>query len=136
MIRDEITEYKCPNCGKPMVRKSGRFGAYLACSDPTTCKTTQRLNKEGNPLPPKPKPEPTGVKCYKCKGGELVIRSSKRGPFLGCNRFPRCRTIVSMKSLDRLKELQARGEWPPETPERAKEILGETKSAKTVAAKK
>jgi DNA topoisomerase-1 len=136
MIRDELTEHKCPTCGKPMVRKSGRFGAYLACSDQTTCKTTQRLNKEGNPLPPKPKPEPTGVKCYKCKGGELVIRSSKRGPFLGCNRFPRCRTIVSMKSLDRLKELQARGEWPPETPEKAKEILGEAKGAKAVAAKK
>jgi DNA topoisomerase-1 len=136
MMQDEISEHKCPNCGKPMVRKSGRFGAFLGCSDYPTCKTTLRLDKEGNPLPPKEKPESTGVKCHKCKEGEMVIRKSKRGPFLGCNRFPRCRTIVNLKGLDRLKELQARGEWPPRTSEQAKEILDEMKSAKPVAAKK
>jgi len=130
MVQDEVSEHKCPNCGKPMLRKNGRFGAFLGCSDYPTCKTTLRLDKEGNPLPPKEKPQSTGIKCHKCKEGELVVRKSKRGPFLGCNRFPRCRTIVSMKSLDRLKELQARGEWPPDTPEKAKEILGETKSPK------
>jgi DNA topoisomerase-1 len=136
MVRDEVSEHKCPNCGKPMVRKSGRFGAFLGCSDYPTCKTTLRLDKEGNPLPPKPKPESTGVKCHKCKEGELVIRKSKRGPFLGCNRFPRCRTIVNIKGLERLKELQARGEWPPQTPEQAQEILNEMKSSKPVAAAK
>jgi len=139
MIQEEVTEHKCPNCGKPMIRKNGRFGAFLGCSDYPTCKTTLRLDKEGHPLPPKEKPQSTGIKCHKCKTGELVIRKSKRGPFLGCNRFPKCRTIVSAKSLDRLKELQARGEWPPQDPERAKELLGETKTpkaAKAVAAKK
>jgi len=136
MVQDEVSEHKCPNCGKPMVHKSGRFGAFLGCSDYPTCKTALRLDKEGNPLPPKEKPDPTGIKCHKCKSGELVVRKSKRGPFLGCNRFPKCRTIVSTKSLDRLKELQARGEWPPADPERAKEILGEAKAGKDVAAKK
>ncbi len=136
MVQDEISEHKCPNCGKPMVHKNGRFGAFLGCSDYPTCKTTLRLDKEGNPLPPKPKPDPTGIKCYKCKSGELVVRQSKRGPFLGCNRFPRCRTIVSAKSMDRLKELQASGEWPPKDPERAREILDELKSDKAVATKK
>jgi DNA topoisomerase-1 len=136
MVQDEVSEHKCPNCGKPMVHKSGRFGAFLGCSDYPTCKTALRLDKEGNPLPPKEKPDPTGIKCHKCKSGELVVRKSKRGPFLGCNRFPKCRTIVSTKSLDRLKELQARGEWPPADPERAKEILGEAKAGKAVAAKK
>jgi DNA topoisomerase-1 len=142
MLQDEVSEHKCPNCGKPMIRKNGRFGAFLGCSDYPTCKTTLRLDKEGNPLPPKEKPESTGIRCHKCKMGELVLRKSKRGPFLGCNRFPKCRTIVSAKSLDRLKELQARGAWPPDNPDRAKEILGEAKASKaakatkTVAAKK
>jgi DNA topoisomerase-1 len=131
MMQEEVTEYKCPNCGKPMVRKNGRFGAFLGCSDYPTCKATLRLDKEGNPLPPKEKPQSTGIKCHKCKTGELVVRKSKRGPFLGCNRFPKCRTIVSAKSLDRLKELQAQGQWPPEDPEHAKELLGETKTPKT-----
>ncbi len=136
MMQDEVSEHKCPKCGKPMIRKSGRFGAFLGCSDYPTCKTTLRLDKEGNPLPPKPPAEATGIKCHKCKSGELVIRKSKRGPFLGCNKFPRCRTIVSAKGIDRLKELQAAGEWPPKDPQRAQEILNEFKSEKAAAAKK
>ncbi len=84
----------------------------------------------GQPLPPKPPAESTGIKCHKCKTGELVIRQSKRGPFLGCNKFPRCRTIVSAKGIDRLKELQAAGEWPPKDPQRAQEILNEIKGEK------
>jgi DNA topoisomerase I len=136
MTQDQVTEHKCPNCGKPMVVKNSRFGSFLGCSDYPTCKTTLRLDKEGNPLPPKPKPQSTGIKCHKCKSGELVIRESKRGPFLGCNKFPRCRTIVSAKAIDRLKELQAAGQWPPGDPQRAQEILNELKAAKTAAAKK
>ncbi len=31
-----------------MVRKSGRFGAFLGCSDYPQCKTTQKLDKQGN----------------------------------------------------------------------------------------
>ena len=87
-------------------------------------------------MPPKPQPEATGVKCHKCRQGELVIRQSKRGPFLGCNRFPRCRTIVAVAQLDRLKELQSAGQWPPDSPEKADQILGKTKEKKAVAAKK
>jgi len=127
MLKEEVTEHKCPKCGKPMIHKNGRYGPFLGCSDYPECKTTLRLDKEGNPLPPKPAPEPTGVKCHKCKQGELVIRQSKRGPFMGCNRFPRCRTIVSMKQLDHLKELQAEGKWPPDSLEKADELLGRTK---------
>jgi len=128
MIEQKISEHECPECGKPMVHKNGRFGAFLGCSDYPECKTTLKLDKEGNALPPKPPAEPTGVKCYKCKEGELVIRSGKRGPFMGCNRFPRCRTIISAKQLDHLKELQTTGQWPPATPEEADELLGRKKT--------
>jgi len=127
MVKEEVTEHKCPKCGKPMVHKNGRFGAFLGCSDYPECKTTQKIDKEGNVLPPKPPPEPTGIKCHKCKEGELVIRQSKRGPFMGCGRFPKCRTIVSIKEIDRLKELQAEGKWPPATLEEADELLGRKK---------
>jgi len=128
MIEEKQSEHKCPTCGKPMVYKSGRFGPFLGCSDYPNCKTIVNLDKDGNPLPPKPPPEPTGVKCYKCKEGELVVRHSKRGPFLGCNRFPKCRTIVSFKELDHLKKLQSQGKWPPQTTEEADKILGRKKA--------
>ncbi|MHC4172745.1 MAG: type I DNA topoisomerase [Planctomycetota bacterium] len=136
MIEEELSDHKCPECGKPMAHKSGRFGPFLGCSDYPNCKTTLKVDKQGNVLPPKPPPEPTGIKCYKCKGGELVIRQSKKGPFLGCGKFPKCRTIISIKELDHLKQLQSAGQWPPETWEEADEILGRTKAKKTVTSKK
>jgi DNA topoisomerase-1 len=130
MKEEKQSEHKCPNCGKAMVEKFGRYGAFLGCSDYPNCKTIVNLDKNGEIVPPKPPPEPTGIKCYKCKEGELVIRKSKRGPFLGCNRFPKCRTIVSIKQLDRLKQLQEEGKWPTETREQDDEILGRSKKKK------
>jgi len=128
MVEEKVSEHKCPVCGKPMVYRRGRFGPFLGCSDYPKCKTTLKLDKQGNPLPPKPPPEPTGIKCYKCKDGELVIRQAKKGPFLGCSRFPKCRTIVSIKQMDKLKELQSAGKWPPQTLEQVNQILGRKKA--------
>jgi DNA topoisomerase-1 len=136
MIEEKLSEHECPECGKPMIHKNGRFGPFLGCSDYPECKTTLKLDKEGNVLPPKPPAKPTGVKCYKCKEGELVIRQGKKGPFMGCNKFPRCRTIISIKQLDHLKQLQSEGQWPPKTIEQADEILGRKKAKETVKAKR
>jgi len=130
MIEQKGSSQSCPVCGKQMVYRMGRFGQFLGCSDYPNCKTILRLDKQGNVLPPKEPPEPTGLKCYKCKDGELVIRQSKRGPFLGCNRFPKCRTIISIKQLDNLKQLHKQGKWPPETIEQADQILGRKKTKK------
>jgi DNA topoisomerase-1 len=118
------------------VHKSGRFGPFLGCSDYPNCKTTLKIDKEGNVLPPKAPPQSTSIKCHKCKEGELVIRQGKKGPFMGCNRFPKCRTIVGIKQLDNLKQLQDAGQWPPKTLEEAEEILGTKKNKKTTASKK
>lgn len=135
MVEVRESEHKCPVCGKMMVYRNGRFGTFLGCSDYPKCKTTLKLDKQGNVLPAKAAPEPTDIKCYKCKEGRLVIRRGKKGPFLGCNRFPKCRTIVSFKELDHLKQLQAAGQWPPQTPEQAEEILGKKTKKSTAHAK-
>jgi DNA topoisomerase-1 len=136
MVEEKPTEHKCPVCGKPMLRRNGKFGSFLGCSDYPNCKTTLKLDEAGNIMPPKAQPQATGLKCYKCKDGELVIRQGKKGPFLGCNKFPKCRTIVGMKNLDQLKELQSLGQWPPETEEQADQILGRSKTKTPAGAKK
>ncbi len=122
-----VSEIPCPNCDKMMVEKHGRFGKFMGCQDYPKCKTIMKIDKEGNVLPPAAPPEPTGIRCQKCKTGELVIRQSKRGPFMGCNKFPKCRNIISIKVLDKLKELQEEGKWPPATIEEADIILGRKK---------
>ncbi len=77
---DEIktTDHVCKKCGKPMVKKKGRYGEFLACSGYPECKNTM--------------PVPTGVGCPKegC-GGELVQKATRRGKvFYGCSRYPAC----------------------------------------------
>jgi DNA topoisomerase-1 len=136
MLEEKVSDHKCPQCSKPMIHKNGRFGPFIGCSGYPECKTTLKIDKEGNVLPPKPPPEPTGIKCYKCKDGELVIRQSKKGPFMGCGRFPKCRTIISIKELEHLKQLQSAGKWPPETWEEADEILGRKKAGERIKIKK
>jgi len=129
MVEEKESSQSCPVCGKQMVYRTGRYGQFLGCSDYPNCKTVLKLDKDGNVAAAKKPPEPTGIKCYKCKDGELVVRQSKRGPFLGCNNFPRCRTIVSIKKKELLKKLQAEGNWPPKSPEETDKIL-EKKTAK------
>ncbi|MFH1719677.1 MAG: type I DNA topoisomerase [Planctomycetota bacterium] len=136
MLEEKVSEHQCPKCGKPMIHKNGRFGPFLGCSNYPECKTTLKLDKQGNVLPPKPPAEPTGIKCHKCKQGELVIRQGKKGPFMGCGRFPKCRTIISIKQLDHLKQLQSEGKWPPKTLEQADELLGRKSAKQTVKIEK
>jgi len=132
MLEEKRSEQKCPKCGKVMLEKNGRFGRFLGCSGYPDCKGILKIDKDGKVLPPAPPAEPTGIKCYKCDKGELVVRAGKKGPFLGCNRFPKCRTIVSIKQLEHLKELQASGKWPPQQRQEAEELLGRKRKGKKV----
>lgn len=82
---DEVTGEVCPNCGKPMVIKNGRYGKFEACSGYPDCKY----------IKPKEKPPLIEVcKCPKC-GGMIVERRTKRGKiFYGCGNFPKCKVAV------------------------------------------
>ena len=72
----------CPNCGRKMVIKSGRYGKFLACPDYPNCKTTMRLV------------EKTKGVCPLCGGNILVKKSNKGGRrFYGCSNYPTCNFI-------------------------------------------
>lgn len=77
-IKDEEAGKDCPDCGKPMLIKYGRFGKFLACSGFPECRHTEAIN------------EVIGVKCPVC-GGEVVALKSKKGrKFFGCDNYPEC----------------------------------------------
>lgn len=40
----------CPTCGKPMVRREGKYGPFLGCTGYPDCKQTLKLDKDGNPV--------------------------------------------------------------------------------------
>ncbi|MDR2436671.1 MAG: type I DNA topoisomerase [Endomicrobium sp.] len=85
------TDMKCDKCGNPLLKKTGfRDKEYLICKN-EECKTTYNIDKNGNKVI-KPTPEHTGIKCEKC-GAEMLRRIGKRGPFLTCSAFPKCRNL-------------------------------------------
>lgn len=76
---DEETDEICELCGSNMVIKYGRFGKFMACKNYPECKNTKPLVNK------------VGVKCPKCKEGEIILRKSKKGKaFYGCSNYPEC----------------------------------------------
>jgi DNA topoisomerase-1 len=76
-IPDRPSDEICKECGAPMVIKTGRFGEFLACTRYPECKHTR--------------PVPLGIKCPKCRIGDLAERRTKKGRnFFGCLRYPDC----------------------------------------------
>jgi DNA topoisomerase-1 len=76
--RDEPTDEICPNCSKPMVIKTGRFGRFISCSGYPECKTTKPILKDSGAICPK-------------DGGMIAERKSRKGrTFFGCANYPKC----------------------------------------------
>ncbi len=75
----EKVDKKCPECGKDLVVRIGKFGKFLACSGFPECKHTESLEEIVN------------VKCP-LDGGDVVVRKTKRGKtFYGCKNWPTCK---------------------------------------------
>ena len=65
-------------------------GKFLGCSGFPKCRSIIPLAEDGKTPLPKAVPEVTGYNCDKCNK-PMVIKDSRRGKFLGCSGFPKCR---------------------------------------------
>jgi DNA topoisomerase-1 len=89
-IEPKLAGMDCPNCGKPMVIRSSRFGEFIGCSDYPECKTIVR-----------PEAAKVDVPCPKC-GGEIAQKRSRKGTiFYGCNNYPKCDFVAWGKPIGR-----------------------------------
>ncbi|MFC1900737.1 type I DNA topoisomerase [Chloroflexota bacterium] len=87
IIPDPVTEEICPNCSKPLVIKTGRFGKFLACSGFPDCKFTKSYQIK------------TGAKCPEC-GSDLIERiNKKKRTFYGCSNYPECTFATNYKPV-------------------------------------
>ena len=109
--------------GVPMVKRTGRFGDFLVEDKPRPVKPRGKkaaeatsaepppfilnLDKKGNIKFPSPPPLVTDIACPKC-GNVMNLRDGKRGPWLGCRAFPKCRGREAFTKLPepRQKELE------------------------------
>ena len=77
-VPDEESDEVCPNCGRKLVYKSGRFGRFLACPGYPDCTFTMPIVVE---MP---------GKCPAC-GGRLLKRTSRNGyAYYACERGKDC----------------------------------------------
>jgi DNA topoisomerase-1 len=75
---ENLTDTDCPECGRKMVVKQGKFGSFLGCSGYPECKSTMPIS--------------LGIKCpMEGCDGEITEKRSKKGKiFFGCTRYPKC----------------------------------------------
>jgi DNA topoisomerase-1 len=93
------TGIQCEKCGAPMVVKRGPRGPFLGCSAYPKCRSTKPVPEELKEkikalMPPPPKKTTPAVEvsetCPEC-GAPMKLRGSRRGYFLGCSKYPKCR---------------------------------------------
>lgn len=85
-VLDEETDEICEKCGKPMLKKLGRYGFFLACSGFPECRNTKPVPLADCPLPD----------C----DGKIVARKkqgSRGKEFYGCTNYPDCNFITHFK---------------------------------------
>ena len=77
----------CPQCGKPLRRRTGRRGSFVGCTGYPDCRY---IGSGSSARAPAPAPAPTGEACPEC-GKPLVKRQGRYGPFVSCSGYPACR---------------------------------------------
>lgn len=80
---DEKTDIVCDKCGSPMLRRVGKYGKYLACTNYPTCSNIVSESEV----------EKSETLCPKC-GANMVVKSGKFGKFLACPNYPKCSYIL------------------------------------------
>ncbi len=80
---DELTDVKCEKCGNLMIRRIGKYGKYLACSNYPACSNIVSESET----------EISEMRCPKC-GANMVVKSGKFGKFLACPNYPECSAIL------------------------------------------
>ncbi len=81
----EETDKLCPECGKPLIIRTGRFGRFYACSGFPACKHTETVEQKTENGPQQQ------IVCPQCNEGTIVSKhTKKRKIFYGCSRYPGC----------------------------------------------
>jgi DNA topoisomerase-1 len=87
----EQTGEACPDCGSPLVIRSGRYGEFVACSNYPECKYIKKEEVEITEI----------CGCPNCSGN-IIEKKSRRGKvFYGCDKYPKCKTAYWYKPINR-----------------------------------
>jgi DNA topoisomerase-1 len=78
VIEPEYSDEECPQCGRRLVYKMGRYGKFLACPGFPECRFAKPIVKE------------LDVPCPDCEKPLVERRTKRRRTFYGCSGYPAC----------------------------------------------
>lgn len=95
---------ECPNCGKKLVIRFGRFGKFIACPGYPECKYSRPLETKAEEKSSEVVDGDGGMeslvdaekeKCEKC-GGKMMLKEGRFGKFLACENYPTCKNTKAI----------------------------------------
>ncbi len=99
-VKPILVDVKCPKCGGEMGVKQGRRGPFLGCMNYPKCRGTAQAPEDmkeqlaaaapAAPAGPDLKTIEVAETCDQC-GSAMLVRKGKRGYFLGCTGYPKCK---------------------------------------------
>ncbi len=103
-IKPQVYDIICPSCSGPMTKRDGRFGPFLGCANYPACKGIVNIDPKKHTVKlPKPPPLMIDLTCPKCDQ-PLNMRRSKRGPWLSCSGFPKCRGRLGWTTIEEAEQ--------------------------------
>jgi len=91
------TDKICEKCGLPMILVTKpRSKPQEYCINPD-CETRKVVDEEGNAVEKETYPE-VGMQCPNCEKGKMILRKSFYGQFLGCDNYPKCKTMMKIEN--------------------------------------
>ena len=92
----EVSEFKCPVCGREMIKRKGRFGEFLGCSGYSVKNRRWRArlhddhqSRQGRQAAAaEDAADRDDDQVRERTAGTMILRDSKRGPLLGCCQLP------------------------------------------------
>lgn len=136
-IAEEKLKEKCPECKNHLVKKMGRYGKFIACSNYPDCKYSRPIkdskNKKGKGNQAElstaeqsraEKILTKNKKCSKCKDGKMEIKKGRFGVFLGCSNYPDCKNLIPVPEKTGQKCPECQGDIVVKRTRRGKKFWG------------
>ncbi len=92
-VTQEALDEQCPQCGKPLSIRLGRYNRFVGCTAYPDCTYTRSVEEDKSASEPNMVAERN---CPQC-GGALQIKHGRYGKFIGCGSYPNCHYIESLQ---------------------------------------
>lgn len=105
-VLSEKLDEQCPQCGKQLVARLGKYGKFIACTGYPECKYIAKIKDVVSKESEIKELEVVEDKICPQDGGVLVIRNGRYGKFISCKNYPKCKYIENINNNDNENSLK------------------------------